>query len=164
MIGNPYEGFPDERWLDIRQIDQLAPILRRRLNDCAAKGFDGVEPDNIDGYQNNTGFPISAADQLLFNRWLASEAHARGLSIGLKNDPDQVGQLVADFDWGLTEDCFIEGFSETFAPFVAAGKPVFAAEYTDRWQSADFCDQANLLDFNAILKNRELDVFRVACR
>ena len=164
VIGNVYEGFPDERWLDIRQIDQLAPILRSRLDDCAAKGFDGVEPDNIDGYQNNTGFPISAADQLLFNRWLANEAHTRGLSIGLKNDPDQVGQLIADFDWGLTEDCFIDGFCGMFTPFVAAGKPVFAAEYTDRWQSAGFCDQANGLDFNAILKNPDLDVFRVACR
>ena len=164
VLGNLYEGFPDERWLDIRRIDLLAPILRSRLDDCAAKGFDGVEPDNIDGYQNNTGFPIGASDQLLFNRWLATEAHARGLSIGLKNDPDQVGHLIADFDWGLTEDCFIDGFCGMFSPFVAAGKPVFAAEYTDRWQSAEFCDQASGLSFNAILKNRDLDGFRVACR
>lgn len=164
VIGNPYEGYPDERWLDIRQIDQLAPLLRKRFDECADKGFDGIEPDNIDGYQNDTGFPIGADDQLLFNRWLATEAHMRVLSIGLKNDPEQVGPLMADFDWALTEDCFADGFCNMLAPMVSAGKPVFAAEYTDRWSSPAFCDEANRLNFNAILKNRALDSFRVACR
>ena len=28
---------------------------------ASASGFDALEPDNIDGYQNNTGFPITAA-------------------------------------------------------------------------------------------------------
>ena len=88
VIGKNYSGWPGEKWLDIRQIDQLAPILGARLDMCAAKGFAGVEPDNIDAYTNNTGFPLTFADQLAFNTWLADEAHARGLSIGLKNDSE----------------------------------------------------------------------------
>ena len=36
-----------------------------------------------------------AADQLRFNRFLAAAAHARGLSIGLKNDLDQVRRARA---------------------------------------------------------------------
>jgi len=164
VLGNNYTGWPGEKWLDIRQIDLLAPILRARLDLCATKGFDGVEPDNIDGYTNNTGFELSYADQLAFNIWLAGETHARGLSIGLKNDPDQILDLLPYFDWALTEDCFEEGWCGETLPFIEAGKPVLAAEYTDTGITlADFCPRARELGINAILKNRELDAFREAC-
>jgi hypothetical protein len=49
VLGARYAGYPDERWLDIRRIEALAPILRARLDACRAKGFDGVDPDNVDG-------------------------------------------------------------------------------------------------------------------
>jgi hypothetical protein len=165
VIGNDYEGWPGEKWLDIRQIDQLAPIMRARLDACRAKGFDGIEPDNIDGYTNDTGFPLTAQHQLTYNIWLANEAHERGLSIGLKNDPDQVVELLPYFDWALTEDCFDQGWCDQLTPFVNAGKAVFAAEYTDTGMTtAQFCPQANALNFNGILKHRDLDAWRQACR
>lgn len=164
VIGAAYEGWPGEHWLDIRQIDLLAPVLGARLDLCAAKGFDGVEPDNIDGYTNATGFPLTAADQLAFNRWLAAEAHARGLSIGLKNDPEQAADLLPHFDWALTEDCLAEGWCADLQPFVAAGKPMFAAEYTDNDVSeAQLCAAAEAMEFAVILKNRELDAWRAGC-
>ncbi|MFN4218582.1 MAG: endo alpha-1,4 polygalactosaminidase, partial [Candidatus Bipolaricaulia bacterium] len=103
VLGNDYAGWPGEKWLDIRRIDLLAPIMRARLDLCKAKGFDGVDPDNLDGYQNNTGFPLTYQDQLTYNIWLANEAHARGLSIGLKNDPDQVSDLLPYFEWAVVE-------------------------------------------------------------
>jgi hypothetical protein len=59
VIGLPLEGLPDERWLDIRRIDLLAPILRDRLDVCRRKRFDAVEPDNVDGYSARTGFPLT---------------------------------------------------------------------------------------------------------
>ncbi len=165
VIGKNYEGWPGEKWLDIRRLDLLAPILRARLDLCAAKGFDGVDPDNVDGYTNETGFPLTADDQLTFNRWLAGEAHARGLAIGLKNDPEQARDLVADFDWALTEDCFVEDWCADLAPFLEAGKPVLAIEYTDRTASLDpFCAQAQRLGISPILKRRNLDVYREVCR
>ena len=164
VLGKNYQGWPGEKWLDIRQIDLLAPILLARLDLCAAKGFDGVEPDNIDAYTNRTGFPLSYQDQLAFNIWLAQEAHARGLSIGLKNDSEQVSDLLPYYDWALTEDCFDQDWCEEMLPFVEAGKPVFAAEYTDTGITlADFCLQAEEMGISAILKNRELDAFREAC-
>jgi hypothetical protein len=58
VIGDPYEGWPGERWLDIRRIDLLAPLIGQRLELCRIKGFDAVEPDNIDGYTNDTGFSL----------------------------------------------------------------------------------------------------------
>lgn len=164
LLGNDYEGWPGERWLDIRQIDRLAPVLRARLDQCKEKGFDAVEPDNIDGYSNDTGFPLTADDQLRFNRWLAGEAHARGLSIGLKNDPEQAAALEPAFDWAMTEDCFAEGWCEEMLPFIRAGKPVFAAEYTDTGVALDeICPEADELRFSVIMKNRELDAERARC-
>lgn len=84
IIGSDHLGWPGEKWLDIRQIDLLAPIMRARLDECAGKGFDGIEPDNMEAYTNDIGFPLTYEDQLTYNIWLAEEAHARGLSIGLK--------------------------------------------------------------------------------
>lgn len=163
-LGRDYEGWAGERWLDIRRIDLLGPIMEARLDLCRAKGFDAVEPDNIDGYTNDTGFPLTYQDQLHYNIWLAGAAHARGLSIGLKNDPDQVPDLLAYFDWALTEDCFEQGWCNKMSPFIAAGKAVFAAEYTDSGiDPMDFCPQAQSMGFGAILKNRNLDVYRQAC-
>ena len=66
---------------------RLAPILRKRFDRCSLKGFDAVEPNNVAGYENKTGFPLSEADQLRFNRWVAREVHRRGMSVALKNDP-----------------------------------------------------------------------------
>jgi hypothetical protein len=167
VLGNDYEGWPGERWLDIRQIDLLTPIMRARLDQCQAKGFDGVEPDNIDGYTNDTGFPLTYQDQLDYNLWLADEAHARGLSIGLKNDGEQVADLLPHFDWALTEDCFAQDWCDKAAPFIVAGKAVFVAEYTDELTLNQFldrvCPQAGTLGFSAILKNRDLDAWRRAC-
>ncbi len=90
VIGKPYQGWSGEWWLDVRHLSALAPLMRARLDLCQAKGFDAVEPDNIDGYQvdGGTGFPLTAGDQLRYNRWIAAEAHCRDLSIGLKNDSD----------------------------------------------------------------------------
>ena len=167
VIGNDYEGWDGENWLDIRQIDLLAPIMRARLDLCAAKGFDGVEPDNINLHWNDTGFKISYADQLAYNLWLAEEAHARGLSIGMKNNEDQAQDLVTYFDWAITEDCFMGDWCQDMLPFIEVGKPVFAIEYTDEIGYEDFmnviCEPAADLQFHAILKNRNLDAYKATC-
>ena len=164
VIGKNYEGWPGEKWLDIRQIEKLAPIMRARFDKCKEKGFDGIEPDNIDAYTNDTGFPLTYEDQLAYNIWLAEEAHARGLSIGLKNDPEQVTDLLPYFDWALTEDCFNEGWCEEMLPFIQTKKPVFAVEYTDMGISfEDFCPQAKAWNISAIIKNRDLDNYMKSC-
>ena len=167
VIGSKYEGWPDEKWLDIRRIDLLAPIMRARLDQCKSKGFDGVEPDNIDGYTNDTGFPLTYHDQLNYNKWLAGEAHARGLSIGLKNDGDQVGDLLPYFDWAMTEDCYVDGFCDQMKPFINSGKAVFAAEYTDEISVERFlnkvCPLSDSIKFSFILKDRDLDAWVKFC-
>ena len=164
VLGKDYDGWPGERWLDIRRIDLLAPILRARLDLCAAKGFDGVEPDNIEIYTNDTGFPLTYNDQLAYAHFLADEAHARGLAIGLKNAPDMVADSLSFFDFAITEDAFYYQWIGKMQPFIETGKPIFAAEYTDI--QVDFhaaCTWGREHNVRFILKNRILTAFRVTC-
>lgn len=169
ILGKSYEGWEGERWLDIRAINSLKPILEARFDLCRDKGFDAVEPDNIDGYDNKTGFPLTAADQVRFNRWLAQMAHDRGLSIALKNTPDLLPQLIDSFDWALAEDCLNQNWCQALTPMVQAGKAVFAVEYTDQipdqssaWLNA--CNRAKSLGIAALLKDRELSSFVKRCK
>jgi hypothetical protein len=161
VMGNSL-SWPGERWLDIRRLDVLGPIMEARLELCKAKGFDGVEPDNVDGYTNDTGFPLTAQDQLRYNVFLANAAHARGLSVGLKNDVDQVEEILPHFDWTLNESCFRYRECQRLLPFVAAGKAVFHVEYD--LDARLFCAEANALGFNSMRKHRELTAFREPCR
>ncbi len=164
VIGKDYEGWSGEKWLDIRRIDLLAPIMLARLDECTAKGFDAVEPDNMEIYTNKTGFPLTYQDQLRYALWLADEAHRRGLAIGQKNAPDQTEDLVDVFDFAITEDAFYYGWAEEMSSYIQAGKPVFAAEYTDLPGDFEaFCRQSKALGFSTILKHRDLDAWVQTC-
>jgi len=164
VLGNKYYGWPGEKWLDIRRIDLIGPIMESRIDMCAAKGFDAIEPDNMDGYTNKTGFPLTYTDQLRYNRWLADEAHERGLSIAMKNDEAQVEDLLPYYDFAITEDCFDGRWCGKMSPFVEQNKAVLAAEYTDTGITRQkFCPRAEDLGFNAMLKKRNLGPWRRAC-
>ncbi len=164
VLGKDYDGWEGEKWLDIRRMDLLAPVMLARLDLCASKGFDAVEPDNMEIHTNDTGFPLTYDDQLKYALWLADESHKRGLAIGQKNASDQVEKLVGVYDFAITEDYFYYGETESMLPYVEAGKPVFAAEYTDLpGDFAVFCEKSKRLDFSVILKNRELDVWVQSC-
>lgn len=164
VLGKDYDGWKGEKWLDIRRIDLLAPIMLARLDLCKAKGFDAVEPDNMEIHTNDTGFPLTYDDQLKYALWLADEAHQRGLAIGQKNAPDQVKDLINVFDFAITEDAFYYGWAEKMKPFVEAGKLVLDAEYTDLpGDFSAFCRQSKQLNFSIILKHRGLDAWIQTC-
>ncbi|MFB7515948.1 endo alpha-1,4 polygalactosaminidase [Streptomyces sp. NPDC056144] len=156
--GNGWKG---ERWLDIRRVDVLEPLMAARLDMCRDKGFDAVEPDNMDGYLNPTGFPLTGADQLRYNRLIARMAHERGLAVGLKNDLDQIPRLLADVDFAVNEQCAEYDECGRLAPFVAAGKAVFHVEY--ELTNDQFCPQARKLGLSSMSKKYALGVWRKAC-
>ena len=161
VLGEPLEDHPDERWLDIRRLDLLGPIMEARLDECRDKGFDGVEFDNVDGYDNDSGFPLTYEDQLAYNRFLANEAHKRGLSAALKNDLEQIPDLLDFFDFAINEECFQYHECDALLPFIEAGKAVFAVEY--ELAPDEFCDQANAMRFSAMRKDPVLDAYREVC-
>lgn len=154
VMGKP-NGWPGERWLDIRRLDILGPILRARMRTCARKRFDAVEPDNIDGYANETGFALTRQDALRFTRWLARTAHGLGLAVGLKNALELVPSLASRFDFAVVEQCFEYDECERLAPFVRRRKPVYEVEYGG--SLATLCPRAARLGINSTLASLELD-------
>jgi hypothetical protein len=161
LLGRPIAGFEEERWLDIRRIGRLRPIMEARMDECVAKGFDAIDPDNVDGYQNRTGFPLAARDQLAFNATVANLAHARGMAVGLKNDLGQVGRLLPYFDFQVNEQCFQYRECDRLDRFIAAGKPVYGIEY--EVAPGRFCASSLERGFSTIFKRPSLRAFREVC-
>lgn len=159
--GKAVQGWEDERWLDIRRLDVLKPLMAARLDRCAAKGFDGVEYDWIDGYVQDTGFPLTRADQLRYDRWLAKAAHARGLAVAQKNGPGLVKALVETWDMAVVEECFQYHECWQYTPYLDAGKPVAVVEY--QLTTGEFCGRAAAMGVTAIRKHLRLDAWRQAC-
>ncbi len=162
VLGNTLDGWPDEKWLDIRQTNIIMPIMEARLDLAAQKGCDGVEPDNVDGYINNSGFPLTYQDQIDYNILIADTAHSRGLSVGLKNNLDQIDDLVSYFDWALNEQCFEYNECDSLLPFINENKAVFGVEYSG--DAGDFCPKANNKNYDWLMKNLDLDDWKIDCR
>jgi hypothetical protein len=161
VLGRPLDGWAGERWLDIRRWDVLKPIMTARFRACRSKGFDGVEPDNVDGYANRTGFPLSASHQLRYNRRIAALAHSLGLAVGLKNDVDQAAELAPAFDFAVNEECAAYDECGKLRVFVRAGKPVFHVEYAR--PVSRFCRTTTGFGFTSMRKREALGVWRQTC-
>jgi hypothetical protein len=167
VLGKTYPEWPDEKWLDIRQIDKLKPWLNSRINMILKKKFDGIEPDNMDSYDNETGFNIQIADTKKYADYLISLAHSNGLSIGQKNVKELSADYASKFDWMLTEDAFAQGWQDELSIYIKLKKPVFAVEYTDEMSQSGFeknvCPAAKQLHYTAILKKRDLSQWVDRC-
>jgi len=170
LLGNDLDGWPGERWLDIRD-EKIKQIMQQRLDMAKDKGCDGVEPDNVDGYTNNTGFSINSDEQLVFNKFLANEAHKRGLSVGLKNDLEQIDQLELFFDFAINEQCHIYEECYYLQPFIKSKKPVFNIEYNEKFVSnknsekEELCqNSAEIGMYTLILPKNLDDSFRDSCK
>jgi Glycoside-hydrolase family GH114 len=129
VLGSGVEGWPGERWLDIANLSVLQPIMTARFQKCKEKGFDAVEPDNMDGYENASGFPLTAAQQLTYDEWVAAEVHSLGMAVLQKNDGGQTAELQPHFDGALNEQCNQYSECGNFQAYLSVGKPVLNAEY-----------------------------------
>jgi hypothetical protein len=144
ILGADVQGWPGERWLDVRpsgpSYAKLQAIMLGRFRTCKDKGFDAVEPDNLDSYANTPGFATTAADQLAYNEWIATTVHGLGLAVIQKNDLDQVTALEPFFDGILDEECNLNSECNALAPYGTAQKPMWNAEYTDDGETTSkFC-------------------------
>ena len=157
-------GWSGERWLDIRPEAwrKFAPLIWARMNLARAIGCDGIEPDQNNPMGNNPGFPITFANQRAWYLEVARQAHARRLSVGMKNGIESIdARTVAAFDWALNEECFQYSECEALRPFIAARKAVFQVEYEGN--PAVFCPSARSLRFSSMKKRLELDAWRIVC-
>jgi hypothetical protein len=164
-LGTPLDGWDDERWIDIRSATVRA-VMESRLDLAAERGCHGVEPDNVTAFSNDTGFDITTDEQLDYNRFLAAAARERGLLIGLKNALDLIPDLVDVFDFAVNEQCHEYDECDAYAPFVEDGKPVFNAEYGQRYvdDPAALCARSRELGLRTLVLPLDLDgSFRIAC-
>ncbi len=153
-LGNNVSGWAGEKWLDVRN-SSVRNIMVQRMDMAKSKGCDGVEPDNVDGYANKSGFPLTSADQINFDTFLADQAHARGMIVALKNTAELVSSLVNKFDFAVAEECFRYNECSMYSAFIQQNKAVLSAEYTN--YSNAICAEANSLKFSTVFYNLNLD-------
>ncbi|CEP02970.1 hypothetical protein PBRA_009188 [Plasmodiophora brassicae] len=174
IVGAAYPGWPGEYFLDIRRNETRA-LVKARLQRMASYGCHAIEPDNLDSYSFSNGFGLTVNDALDYMNWVAVSVHDLGMAVGLKNCGDLVTphNLVPTFEFAVVESCAeSSGSCEQYAPFIQAGKPVFAAEYTDAGSGgcpiissvATACAATNGQGFEGIIKTCGLGADWQACQ
>ncbi|CAP80405.1 Pc12g07780 [Penicillium rubens Wisconsin 54-1255] len=169
-FGSNLDEWQGERWLNIKSSSVRA-IMSSRLDMAQQKGCDGVDPDNIDAYGNENGLGLTEADSVDFLTFLASEAHSRGMSIGLKNGGDIIGAVIDKMQWSVNEQCAEYNECEVYAAFTEVNKPVFHIEYSAETIEAvlsstlktSACNAANAVKFSTVIKNMDLDAWVEYC-
>jgi Glycoside-hydrolase family GH114 len=107
-LGNVYFGYPQERWVDFRQLDALKPMLDERIARCAAKGFDAVELDDIDSFDppSTTGFHLTPGDAQNYLAYAFNEIHRYGMTALWKNSPLLSWWGRRYTDGAVVEECY----------------------------------------------------------
>jgi hypothetical protein len=153
VIGKQDIGWNGSNWLDIRQTAVILPIMEARIRDwCQAKGFDAVEPDEITNWSNDSGFPLTAADQTKYNKAIADLAHKYNLSVGLKGNQEQAAEQEPFFDWNLTEECYQYQECDLISAFAQHNKATWVVEYA----ATPNCADAKAKHFNAMKRDLNL--------
>lgn len=166
--GNAMDGWPGEWWSNVTS-PHLREIMVQRLNLAAEKGCDGVDPDNIDGYENDNGLGLTEDDAVDFVTFLADAAHSRNMSIGLKNGGAIVDRVINLMQWELNEQCIQYDECDTYRPFIDAGKPVFHIEYPNdapkvtSSQQLSICNDSSADGFSTVIKKMILDDWVIEC-
>ncbi|KAJ5115239.1 hypothetical protein NUU61_000998 [Penicillium alfredii] len=176
-LGKELEDW-NERWLNVKSTN-VQKIMQARLDLAQEKGCDGVDPDNIDGFDNDNGLGLTLDDAVAYVKFLASEASARGMSIGLKNGAQLVDSVIEDVQWSVNEQCAQFKECGDFAAFIEAGKPVFHIEYpkgddpdddsqntaedVSEQQKTNSCTARSSGKFSTVIKNARLDDFVQYC-
>lgn len=173
-LGNALDGWDGEWWVDIRK-DTVRDVMTKRIALAASKGCDAVDPDNVDGYNNDNGLGLTPADSVDYLNFLAGQAHSHGVAIGLKNSLEIIDDLTGTVDFAVNEQC--QQYSEcgAYGGFISAGKNVFHVEYPDGNGAANpqsgswgtwgqVCQGMSVHQgFSTILKNMGLDAWFQRC-
>jgi len=108
-LGNVYYGYPQERWVDFRQLNALKPMIKARLEMCSRKGFDAVELDDIDSFDppSTTGFHLTIGDAQNLLAYAFNETHRLGMAGLWKNSPWLTWWAKRYADGAVIEECYI---------------------------------------------------------
>ncbi|KAJ7641204.1 glycoside hydrolase family 114 protein [Roridomyces roridus] len=143
------KDWPGEYFLDTTtdaKRQRIATILNGWIDDCASKGFNAIEPDNLDTFTRSNGL-LTADNNLALAKLFTDHAHSLGLLVAQKNTGDELGSTgksAAGFDFALAEEC--NEYEECDSYTDVYGANVIEIEYTD-------ADDASA-NFKAVCKAR----------
>jgi len=162
-FGNKVPGYP-EYYLNVSSSTTVSIIESMISQQCATKGFDAIESDIDEEYNDNSGFSLSRADEEAYMTTLANFMHGLGLGWFIKNPDDTGDNFAADMeplaDAVLTEQCNQFNSCGLLSPYVGH-KAVFNAEY--RLRPSRFCGKDLALGFNGARFNAALTGVRKPC-
>ena len=172
-MGKPLSDWNGEKWLNTNSKN-VRSIMSDRLDMAKSKGCDGVDPDNVDGYDNDNGLDLTKNDAINYVNWLANEAHSRNMSVGLKNAGAIIPDVIDGMQWSVNEQCAQYDECDTYDAFPQAGKPVFHIEYPKGedtnnnkpvtvQQAKAACDFSDSKNFSTVIKNMNLDNWVETC-
>jgi len=115
-LGTVYFGYPQERWVDFRQLDALKPMLDQRIAMCASKGFDSIEFDDIQP-SRSSGFNLTSGDVQNYLAYGFGQAHRMGLTVMWKNSGSLSWWGRQYADGAIVEECYT--FHECFSGWLA---------------------------------------------
>lgn len=127
----------DEDWgeaiLDIRTAsnrERIAAKVNGWIDQCAAKGFQAVEPDNFDTFDRFPSY-LTKANAEAYIKLLSAHAHAKNLAVAQKNTAELSGDHAANgLDFAVAEEC--ADWDECGDYTDAYGNNVIVIEYTDK--------------------------------
>ncbi|KAF2279764.1 uncharacterized protein EI97DRAFT_440057 [Westerdykella ornata] len=152
-LGKELPDWPGERYLDIRRAN-VFEVIKKRIDLAAQKGCNAIEPDNVDVYSNDNGFTpeITPGDTVAYLHKISAYARNKGMSVGIKNCIEILGDIFPDVDFAISEECVQWLNCTAYANFTTApragleGKPVFEVEYVNYTYTGGWSDQGVALN------------------
>ncbi|KAM7185195.1 Glycoside hydrolase superfamily [Rhypophila sp. PSN 637] len=168
-MGNVLNGWWDEKWLNITS-PHVRGIMSDRIDLAASLGCDAIDPDNMDGYLNDSGLDITTDEAVDYVKFLADKAKAKNMAIGLKNAPDLIPYVLDIVQFAVNEQCAAQDDCAGFSAFIEAGKPVFHIEYPSgagrniaASASKKSCTAKNMAGFSTVMKELKLGAWVEYC-
>ena len=131
-------NWPGEYILDTSTTakrSSIATIVNGWIDGCKTKGFQAIEPDNLDSWTRSL-HKLTMANNVAYAKLLVTHAHSVGLAIAQKNTTElgTTGKTSVGFDFAIAEECQFYGECGSYtAPY---GNNVIEIEYTDNARSA----------------------------
>ncbi|KUJ18686.1 uncharacterized protein LY89DRAFT_706374 [Mollisia scopiformis] len=125
----------EETWFNTKE-DAVRQGMMGRIRRAKDMGCDAVDPDNVDTYDNDTGFntgdletdKANAIDYMNF-LYNYTSTYNGGMDIGLKNGAAMISSLIDKVAFEVNENCANLTECASFRDFINKGKPVFEIEY-----------------------------------
>ena len=84
----------------------IATIVNGWMDGCKNRGFQAIEPDNLDSWTRSST-QLSKTNNVTLAKLLATHAHSIGLAIAQQNTPQlgSTGKTSIGFDFAIAEEC-----------------------------------------------------------